>query len=161
MGLQVSRCVYTETQEEAYIRCITPPNGRDISRVGRAQGIEDCGRAYVRGSRAYMYQHTAEVCGIECGGIYQREKCDTSSEDVWRSAQELYRGALLGSWVLCLDRRARRGHGTGLHTQPRNRRPTLRSDEAGNVIQPPWAAPGVTAPLRRSPNKPPALPGVI
>ena len=52
-------------------------------------------------------------------------------------------------------------HGPSLYPQPRGRGRAVRADEAWNVDPPPWAAHAVMAPLRRSPNKPPALPGVI
>ena len=52
-------------------------------------------------------------------------------------------------------------HGPSLYPQPRGRGRAVRADEAWNVDPPPWAAHGFMAPLRRSPNKPPALPGVI
>ena len=53
------------------------PSRGDVPRPGRAQGIEDCGRASDGQSRAYVYQHPPEVCGGQCGGVSQGQECDT------------------------------------------------------------------------------------
>ena len=72
----------------------------------------------------------------------------------------LHRGGVLGQRVLCFDGRFGRGHGTGIHPASRERGRARRPDAARRLASRLQAAHGVSAPLRRSPNKPPALPGV-
>ena len=74
---------------------------------------------------------------------------------------QFHRRKLLGTRLLCLHGGFEGKHGPSLYPQPRGRGRAVRADEAWNVDPPPWAAHAVMAPLRRSPNKPPALPGVI
>ena len=67
MGLQVSRGVYTEAAEEARLRCATQTFGRDVSRIGLAQGGENRRRAFDGRPRPYLHQYSAEVRRVECG----------------------------------------------------------------------------------------------
>ena len=55
MGLQISRGVYTEAAEEARLRSAAPTFGRDVSRIGFAQGSEDRRTASDGRSRAHMH----------------------------------------------------------------------------------------------------------
>ena len=72
--------------------------------------------------------------------------------------QRNFTGENLGTRLLRLHRGFGGKHGPSLYPQPRGRGRALRAEEAWNVDPPPWAARGFMAPLRRSPNKPPALP---
>ena len=64
MGLQVSRGIYTEEAEEDDIWSDPKASWRDISGVGGTEGMPSCGRSFDVGSRAYLYQHSAEVLGV-------------------------------------------------------------------------------------------------
>ncbi len=69
MGLQISRDVYTEAAQEADIRSAAATLGRDVSRIGFAQGVESRGRALDGRPRAYVLEHSAEVLSLECGRV--------------------------------------------------------------------------------------------
>gem|GEM_PF-3318355 len=90
MGLQISRGVYTEAAEEACLRGAAPAFGRDVSRIGLAQGSEDSGRAPDGRPRTYLHQHSAEVRCIECGRIPEGEKRDSDCAEVWSAPEELH-----------------------------------------------------------------------
>ena len=69
-------------------------------------------------------------------------------------------GGVLGTRVFRVHGGTRRGNGSSVHPPSGNRGRALRPDKPRSVSRL-QAAHGVIAPLRRSPNKPPALPGVI
>lgn len=43
-----------------------------------------------------MFEHTAEVRGLERGRIHQREECSHHREKVWWLIEELHRRGILG-----------------------------------------------------------------
>ena len=96
---------------------------------------------------------------LERGRLPQRQECDSDRPAVWRAATQLYGREFLGTRLFCLHGGFRRSDGSGIYPSSRRRRQTLRSIEASDVTPPPWAAPVFRVPLRRSPNKPLALPG--
>jgi putative transposase len=71
MGLQVSHCFHTEASQEGSIWCTAATFGGDVSRVSLAQGVKDCGGAHDGRSRSHVLEHSAEVCGIKCRGIFK------------------------------------------------------------------------------------------
>src|SRR6185437_9881606 len=42
------------------------------------------------GSRSYVLEHSAEVRGLKCSGIFKREECDSDCTEVWRATEELH-----------------------------------------------------------------------
>ena len=117
-------------------------------------------RASAPRSRAHVYQHSAQDCGGQRGGLYEGEECDHDRAEVHGASSELHRGGILGAGVLRVHGGIGRRNGSSEHPATRKRGRALRPDEARSISRL-QAAHGVRAPLRRSPNKPPALPGVI
>jgi IS5 family transposase len=150
MGLQISRGIHTEAAEEARLRSAAPTSGRDVSRIGRAQGSEDCRRAPDGRPRAHLHQHSAEVRCVECGRVPQGEKRDPDSTEVRSTAEELHRRALLGQRVLRLHGRTGREHGASVHPESGRRRRAVRSNEARNGVSRHRRLTVSWAPLRRS-----------
>jgi hypothetical protein len=101
MGLQVSRGIYTEEAEEDDIWSDPKASWRDISGVGGTEGMPSCGRPFDVGSRAYLYQHSAEVLGVVCGWVYQREECYIDSEAICGKDEELHGREFLGQRLFC------------------------------------------------------------
>jgi hypothetical protein len=54
------------------------------------------------GSCSHLHQHSTEVCGIQCDGVYQGEECDIDCEKPQGTEEELHRRELLGDGVLCV-----------------------------------------------------------
>lgn len=46
-----------------------------VSRVGLAQGVEDCGGAHEGRSQAHVPEHSTEVRCLERGGVSEVEEC--------------------------------------------------------------------------------------
>lgn len=107
------------------------------------------------GSCAYMSEHTAEVRGLECGRVHQRQERTHHSEKVWWSSEEFHRRGVLGKRLFRIDGRIRRSEGQSVHPQSRG----WHYDQMKLGMKPPWAAQGFSASLRSSPNKSPVLPG--
>ena len=76
MGLQIPRRIHPEETEAGDLRGVaTAPRG-GISGAGAAQGVGGGGRASDARSRAHVHQHSAEVCGVQCGGVHEGQERD-------------------------------------------------------------------------------------
>ena len=106
MGLQISRGIHTEAEKETNIWSTTSALGRNVPRAGVAQGIEDSGRAHDGRPRTHVHQHSTEVRGIECSGIFERKECDPDCTEVLRATEKLHGRALLGKRVFRFNGRA-------------------------------------------------------
>ena len=74
MGLQISRCVYSEEAQESDLWGDSEIPGEDAARVSGAERMPDRGRASDVGSHPHVHQHPTEVLGLERGGLRQREE---------------------------------------------------------------------------------------
>ena len=54
-----------------------------------------------------MICDTAEIFGIQRGGVYQRQECHSSGAGVFGAQEKLCGAKFLGQRVLCLDSRQR------------------------------------------------------
>ena len=73
------------------------------------------------GSRAHVVVDTPEVFSVWGGGVYQGQKCDSHSAEVYGSGEEFCWAKLLGEGVLRIDGGAGRGRDTALHQRARER----------------------------------------
>ena len=94
-------------------------------------------------------------------GDLKGSRAQPDCPQVRRSATQLHRREFLGPRLFRLHRWVGRGDSASVHSKPRGRGRALRSNEARSVAAAFRRLTGLSAPLRRSPNKPPALPGVI
>jgi hypothetical protein len=101
-------------------------------------------------SRMKVY-HSLSHMRRDCKKIPRSVYTEAKEQADFRSAASAVVGDIPRAW--------RKKRGPSLYRQPRGRGRAVRADEVWNLHPPPWAA--HIAPLRRSPNKPPALPGVI
>ena len=83
MGLQISCSVYTEAKEEADFRGAASAVGEIFHELARHKESKIVEGHLMGGSRAYMSEYSAEVCGGECGRIHQGEECYSDRQDVW------------------------------------------------------------------------------
>ena len=59
------------------------------------------------GSHAYTGNDATEIFCDTNFGVYQRKKCDSVSQELYRKEQGLYRVKLLGKRILRINGRAR------------------------------------------------------
>ena len=99
MGMQVSYSyrVDPEIPEEDALRPTSEKPQRCVARSGPAKGEPGAGRSPATRSRAHADLHSAQVCGVSGGGVYERQECDPHRADLPRSAKELRRHELLGT----------------------------------------------------------------
>jgi len=107
VGLQVPRRIYTEESKDGVVRSTADASWRGLPQIGAAQGEPDRGGTFDGRSRSHDDLDTAEICGVDRGGVYQGQKCDSLGSGVCRAQAELYRAKFLGARVFCVDRRSR------------------------------------------------------
>ena len=105
MELQVPRRVHTEMSKKGAVRATADSPRRGVSGVGAAQGEFDRGGTSDGRSRAHDDRDTAEVRGIERGGVHQGQKRDSPGAGALGAEEELCGAMFLGSGLLCLGRR--------------------------------------------------------
>ena len=96
MAVQVSHSIYTEIPETAAIRSGEETSRGGVSSIGKAQRMLDRRRAHHAGSRAHVDQCAAGIGGIERGGIYQGQECDSRGEALFEKRAKLRWAADLG-----------------------------------------------------------------
>jgi hypothetical protein len=97
VGLPISRGIYIEAAEEERPWSAAKTFGRDVSRIGLAQGSEDRRRASDGPPRTYMHQHPAELRGVDCSWVPQGERCDSDCAEVLSTPEDIHGRALLGA----------------------------------------------------------------
>ena len=101
--------------------------GNGVSGFGRAEGMQSGSGAFDVRSRAHAVVGAAEVFGIERDGFYQGQECHPHCQGVCRTTKELRRPAFLGTRVLGIDRRQKRGCRASLYPGPGKGRSTPRT----------------------------------
>jgi hypothetical protein len=100
--LQVSRGINSEAAQAEGIWCAAPASGRDPSRFGGAQGVEDRGGAPDRESLTHVSKHPDEAFGLERGLRSEGRQRDPDGSAVRRPARKIHRRAHLGARLLLL-----------------------------------------------------------
>src|SRR3954464_7671138 len=96
MGMQISRCVYSEVPAQSAVWAGAAVLGGGSSRVSPPEGEPNRRRTPASGSCPYAAVDSAQVCGSPGGRISEREECDAPGAYVWGTAAEFCRRALLG-----------------------------------------------------------------
>ena len=107
MGLQVPRCLHTQRKTESAVPAAANAPWRGIQDVGAAKGEPYRRRAPDGRSRTHDDLDTAEIRGIERGGLHLRKKRDSLGTGVWRAQEKLHGAKFLGARLLCIERRPR------------------------------------------------------
>src|SRR5208283_2075005 len=133
MGMQISCGVHTEISAQGAVSAVAAGVGAGVSGFGRAEGMQSGRGTFDARSRAHAVVGAAEVFGIERDGVYQGQECDPPCAGVRWQAKELRRPAFLGTWVLGIDRRQKRGCRPSIYPGTGERRPTPRTtgDDGG------------------------------
>jgi hypothetical protein len=99
--MQISRGVHTEMPAEGAVCAVATGLGAGVSGFGGAEGVQSGGGASDARPRAHAAERAAEVFGIECDGVYQREERDPHRAGVCWSTKELRWAAFWarGYWV--------------------------------------------------------------
>src|SRR5450759_3175302 len=85
--LYIPHSIETEEKQEANIMRVASATRRNIPETGEAQGIADNRRSLDGRPHPHLHQHTAEVRGVECSGLYQGQKCDNDSKTFRRESE--------------------------------------------------------------------------
>src|SRR5262249_12668651 len=88
--------------------------GRNLSRVGTAEGVPDHRRTPDAGPRAHVYCNSPEISGRLGDRIFEREERHSDGPLVWQRA-EFYGRAFLGPWIRRVHRGLRVGAGPPVH----------------------------------------------
>lgn len=89
MGLQIPYCVHPQMQEKGTVWQDTELPWAVVPRAGRAEELQDTGRAYGTRPCSYVDKHAPKVFGCRGGGLPQGEKRHFSGQAVQRQAAEL------------------------------------------------------------------------
>ena len=104
MAVQISRRIHPEVPKKKVIRGGEEEIRAGVSNTGGTEGVPDRGGTHHGGSRSHAHKHSAEVGGIERGGVYPGQACDPRGPAVLEVREELRRAKPLGARIL-------RGHG--------------------------------------------------
>src|SRR5262245_38152096 len=116
MGVQISRGLHSQVQEEDAVRAVATASWRGIPEAGRTEGKPDRGGASVGRSRAYL--DSAETFGLASDRFYQRKERHSLGARVWRKKTKLRRPKLLGARFFRVEGRTSRGRDTRIHQEP-------------------------------------------
>ena len=89
---------------------------RELAKHKEVEVVEGLSDA---GSRAHVPEHSAEVRGVDCGGVHQRQEYDHDCPAVRGTATELHGRSVLGQRVFRFNHRAGRRDGKSVHPEPR------------------------------------------
>src|SRR5262249_30251017 len=103
-------------EEDAVWAYKTAPWG-SLSQAGWAEGKPDRAGPSATGSRAHVDRDPAEICGVASDWFHQGKERHPHCPCIWRKETEFRWPKLLGSRVLRLHGRARRGSDPGLHQE--------------------------------------------
>ena len=104
---------------------------QDLGKIFHELARQRGGRACVPGSYPHADRNTAEVRRIHSGRVYQREERNSDSPNISWETAKFQRTKFLGAWILCVDRRPRRGIDQKIYPRTGSRRSTARP--IGNV----------------------------
>ena len=157
--MQIPCSVHPQMSAQEALWAVASASGRGVSAIGPPEREPNYRRAFGGKSRTHVDLDTAEVCGGPSDRFCQGQECHWHCSDGRGATTELHRGALLGSRVLCINRRPRRKDDPGIHPTAGSRGSSARSDEDVRLTAA-MAAHKQSA-LSGSPSKPPALPEVL
>lgn len=103
MGVQISRSICPEEEEEAIIRSGKKIFGKSVSRIGGTERLKNHKREHGAGSCAHVDIDTAEVLSIRGYWIYKVEKCNSNSEAIWEQEEEFQWRTILGERICSVD----------------------------------------------------------
>jgi len=78
VGLQIPRRLHPEVSNKDAVPGASPAPRRGVPQAGRAEGVEDRGRALDARSRAHVDLDPTEVCGVAGGRVHQGQERDPS-----------------------------------------------------------------------------------
>jgi len=99
MAVQIPHRIHPEVSKANALRGDQKGTGRSIPPVSRPQGTLDRRGAHYAGSWPYAAERAAETGGVECGGIYQRQKCNPYREALYEAGEKLRRPGVLDAGI--------------------------------------------------------------
>ena len=127
MGVQVPHSLDSQISSKESLWPSAQAPWRDHSRVGATARKPDFGGAFMPRPCSHIYLNTAEVCGGTSCWLYQRQKCNTYSKNLWWTNPQLCRRKFLGTGLFRLDGWSRRTGDPGIYPTTRSRRSTAGS----------------------------------
>jgi len=132
--MQISCGVHPEMPAEGVVSSNPAGIGGSVPQFGGAVGMQSGGGASDARSRAHVVVGAAEVFGVQRDGVHQGKECDSYRAGVCGAAAKLRRPAFLGTRVLGIHGRQKRGCRAPVYPEPGKRRQTPRTTGDGGAL---------------------------
>ena len=117
VGMQVSHDMDTQVSKETDLYEIAQVSRSCAPGIGGSERKQGGGRSLDAGPCSHVAFDSAEILRGSSDWFYQRQKRHPYRTVVCGATKELYRAALLGQGIFCINRRPGRGGHQGIHPE--------------------------------------------
>ena len=132
--MQISWGIHPGVATEGVVSGHPAGVGDGVPEFGGAVGMPGGRGASDARSCAHALERAAEVFGVERDGVHQGKERDSYRASVCRTAKELCRPAFLGTRLLGLNGRQKRGCRAPVYPEPGTGRQTPRTTGTGGAL---------------------------